>query len=77
MAEKSPADKDLAATEAAADRLGLKGKDRTEYIHKHMTGFGYKSKRTYFRDDDDDSDGGGFFGRSRRRNSDDDDDDDF
>jgi hypothetical protein len=73
MPEKSAADKDLESVTAAADRLGLKGKDRTEYIHKHMTGYGYRSRRTYYEPDDDDSGGGGFFGRGRRDRDDDED----
>jgi hypothetical protein len=65
---------DLAAVRAAAKRLGLTGKDRDEYIHKHMTGFGYKSRRTYVVAPDSESRrGGGFFGS---RNDDDDDDGD-
>lgn len=73
--EKSDADKDLAAVTAQADRLKLTGKDRSEYIHRHMTGFGYKSRRSYFTPDEDDSSGGGFFGRGRRTGEDDEDDD--
>jgi len=63
-----------------ADRLGLKGKARTNYIHRHMTGLGHRPQVTYTAgEDDDDDDAGGFFGsrsrRSRSRRSDDDDDD--
>jgi hypothetical protein len=68
--ENTP-ESDLAAVKAQAKRLGLTGKDREEYIHKHMTGFGYRAKRTYVVPEDSDSRrGSGFFGRS------DDDDDD-
>lgn len=73
MADKSEADQDYEHVVTLADRLGLKGRDREDYIHKHMTGFGYKAKRTYHKPEDDDKRSGGFFGRSR----DDDDDDDF
>jgi hypothetical protein len=74
-------DDDYASVSAMADRLKLKGKDRTKYIHDHMTGFGYRMVPSYVRadDDDDDDNGGRFFGRSRsssrsRRSADDEDD---
>lgn len=74
--DKDEATLDLEAVNKAADRLKLKGRDRSEYVHKHMTGYGYKSRRSYFRDEDDEGgSGGGFFARKSRR--DDDDDDDF
>ena len=66
---------DLKSVTAAAERLKLKGREKAEYIHKHMVGYGYKASRTYSKPDDDDSDGGGFFGRRRSRDNDDDDDD--
>jgi hypothetical protein len=67
---------DLRNVSAAAERLKLKGRDKAEYIHKHMTGFGYKANRTYSKPDDDEGgSGGGFFSRSRKRDDDDDDDD--
>lgn len=75
--EKDEATMDLEAVTKAAERLGLKGRERGEYIHKHMTGYGYKSKRSYFRDEEDKKSGGGFFSSSRRRDDDDDDDDDY
>lgn len=59
-----------------ADRLGLKGRDRSKYIHDHMTRGGYKAVPNYVKadDDDDDDDGAPFFrSRSRRRGRDDDD----
>lgn len=85
MANREPKseDDDFTSVSAMADRLKLKGKDRTKYIHDHMTGFGYRMVPSYVRaDDDDDDDGGGgrfFGGRSRsssrnRRSGDDDDD---
>jgi hypothetical protein len=68
---------DLAAVRAAAKRLGLTGKDRDEYIHKHMTGFGYKSRRTYVVAPESGSRrGSGFFGSSSDDDDDDNDDDD-
>jgi hypothetical protein len=73
--DKDEATVDMESVTKAAERLGLKGKDRAEYIHKHMTGFGYKSKRTYFRDEENEKRGGGFFRSSR--DDDDDDDDDY
>lgn len=72
---KSEADTDLEHVTKMADRLGLKGSERDEYIHRHMRGFGYKSRRSYFRPDDDDDKSGGFFGKRRRSDDDDDDDD--
>lgn len=66
---------DLKNVSAAAERLKLKGREKAEYIHKHMVGYGYKANRTYSKPTDDDSSGGGFFGRSKRRDDDDDDDD--
>jgi hypothetical protein len=64
-----------------ADRIGLKGKERTSYIHEHMTRSGYRAVPNYVKDDgddDDDDDSGGFFRGSdkRRSRSRDDDDDD-
>jgi hypothetical protein len=81
------ADKDddlLDSVTAMAERLGLKGKERTTYIHEHMTRSGYRAVPQYVKaDDDDDDDGGsGFFGSGRKRKpsghkrSRDDDDDD-
>jgi len=61
-----------------ADRLGLKGRDRTRYVHEHMTRGGYKAVPNYVKaddDDDDDDDGSPFFGKQRSRRSRDDDDD--
>jgi hypothetical protein len=58
-----------------ADRLKLKGRDRSRYIDEHMTGAGYKrvqTKESYQRpekDDDDDEDGGRRFVPRRRRGS--------
>jgi hypothetical protein len=75
--DKDEATVDLESVTKAAERLGLKGRERGEYIHKHMTGYGYKSKRSYFREDEKDNRGGGFFSSSRKRDDDDDDDDDY
>jgi hypothetical protein len=63
---------------AMADRIGLKGRDRTQYIHEHMTRGGYRAVPQYVKDegDDDDEGGSGFFGgRSRSRGGRDRDDD--
>lgn len=80
-------DDDLYDTVAAmAKRLGLKGDERTQYIHEHMTRSGYKAIPNYVKaDKDDDNDNRSpFFGssssgrsrgsgsRSRRRDDDDD-----
>ena len=51
---------------AMADRLKLKGEAKRRYVHKHMTGLGYRPKTTYDPpgsddDDDDDDDDNGFF----------------
>ena len=69
-----------------ADRLKLKGGERSKYIHEHMTRGGYKAVPNYVKaddDDDDDDSSSPFFGsrrgnrsgsrRSRRRDDDDDD----
>lgn len=66
---------DLADVTARAKRLGLKGRDKEEYIHKHMTGYGYRARRTYVLPEDSESSRrSGFFG-SRGSDSDDDEDD--
>lgn len=78
--DKDNGDDDYAHVSAMADRLKLKGRDRSKYIHDHMTGFGYKMVPSYVRDEDDD-DGGRFRfgggsrsgGRSSRSREDDDD----
>jgi hypothetical protein len=66
-------DDDLYDTVSAmADRLELTGRERTTYIHEHMTRGGYKAVPQYVRgddDDDDDSGGSSFFGSGRRRRS--------
>jgi hypothetical protein len=79
---ESKDDDDYASVAAMADRLKLKGRDRSKYIHDHMTGFGYKMVPSYVKDDDDDSDSSRFFGSrsrssSRSRRSGDDDDDSY
>jgi hypothetical protein len=70
-----------------ADRIGLKGGEKTKYVHDHMTRGGYKAVPQYVpaddKDDDEDDDDTPFFGRKRRkprggaqrRTRDDDDDD--
>jgi hypothetical protein len=67
---------------AMAKRLGLKGEERQDYIHTHMTGLGYEAKPNYVKrkgkDDGRNSSGWGrFSGGSRRQDDDDDDDDDI
>lgn len=83
--DKNDEQDDYESVSRTADRLRLKGRDRSRYIDEHMRGFGYRMVPSYVRDDDDDDDGGrGRFrvgGRSRssssrsRRSRDDDDDD--
>lgn len=72
---------DYASVAAMADRLKLKGRDRSKYIHDHMTGFGYKMVPSYVREEDDDDGPSRFFGSrstgSRTRRSRDSDDDDY
>lgn len=86
------ADKDddlLDSVSAMADRMGLTGRERSRYIHEHMTRSGFKAVPQYVKaeDDEDEDKGSGFFGgssrrrpsrddgsRSRRRRDDDDDD---
>jgi hypothetical protein len=72
----------LDSVTSMAERMGLTGRERTNYIHQHMTRSGYKAVPTYVKseDDDDDEGGSGFFGagrkrKSNRRSRDDDDDD--
>lgn len=66
-----------------ADRLKLKkgSRERSRYIHDHMTGLGYRMVPSYVKDDDDDDDdsrGGRFrFRGNRGRSSRDDDDDGY
>ncbi len=75
--EKSKVDMDLEQVTKNADRLKLRGTDREEYIHRHMRGYGYKSRRAYFApEDEDERTGGGFFGGGRKRRRDDEDDED-
>lgn len=64
--------------ENMAERLGLSGRERSQYIHEHMTRGGYKAVPQYVRgeDNDDDESSAFFSGGSRRRSRDDDDDDD-
>ena len=70
MADK---DDDLYETVSAmADRLKLKGQERTKYVHDHMTRGGYRAIPQYVPaddgdDDDDDSDDTPFFSRKRRK----------
>lgn len=61
-----------------AKAIGLKGQERADYIHEHMTRLGYSSKPNYVKKADKDrgNSGGGFFGGGRSRQDDDDDDDD-
>ena len=62
-----------------AKAMGLKGSERTEYIHEHMTRLGYDAKPNYVKKkgrDENNRSGGGFFGGNNRRQRDDDDDDD-
>jgi hypothetical protein len=56
-----------------ADRIGLKGSDRTKYIHEHMTRGGYRAVPQYVKDEDgdgDDDSGSGFFGKRQRSSRD-------
>jgi hypothetical protein len=65
-------DKDLASVTAMGKRLKLEGKDLAQYIHRHMTGFGYAATRTYTTPKSG-GNRGGFFSSG----DDDDDDDDL
>lgn len=57
--------------ESMADRLKLKGKQRSKYIHEHMLQGGYRAEPHYVRDEEEDEDeGSGFFGRRRSRDDD-------
>ena len=64
---KSQADVDYETVSAQADRIGLEDKDKEDFVHKLMTGFGYKAKRTYYQEEATNPEGGGgggFFSRS-------------
>jgi hypothetical protein len=75
--DKPTPETDLADVTARAKRLGLTGEDKAEYIHKHMTGYGYKARRSYVVPKSSDSRrGGGFFGAGGSESDDDEDDDD-
>lgn len=55
MADDDTQDYDTVA--AMADRLKLTGDERTRYIHRHMTGLGYRMEPSYVpRDDENDDD---------------------
>ena len=64
------------AVQAMADRLKLKGKERSQYVHEHMVRGGYKAIPNYVKagEDEDEDKGSGFFGSGRRRKPRDDDD---
>jgi hypothetical protein len=81
---------DYESVSAMADRLKLKGRERSRYIHDHMTSFGYRMVPSYVRDEDEEDDDGGRFrfggsrpktrersSQRRTRRSDDDDDDGY
>lgn len=61
-----------------AKAMGLKGQERADYIHEHMTRLGYSAKPNYVKKDRKETNrgGGGFFGGGSRQADDDDDDDD-
>lgn len=71
MADDRDPEEDLASFTATAERLGLKGKERSRYIHEHMTGVGYKAEPRYVTsdDDEDEEDDGGRFSVRRRSGS--------
>jgi hypothetical protein len=72
---KSQAEADFERVSADADRIGLVDKDKDDFVHKIMTGFGYKAKRTYFQEEATNPEGGGgggFFSRNSSPSSDDD-----
>lgn len=61
---------DYESVSKMADRLQLKGKDRSRYIHDHMTGFGYRMVPSYVREDEDgEEEDSRFFGRRSRSSS--------
>ena len=69
--EREPTD--LETVTAMAERLKLKGKEKSQYIHDHMTGLGYRSEPHYVRDGEegDGDSGSGRFGFKKNRKSDD------
>lgn len=64
---------------AMAKRMGLKGEERQEYIHAHMTGLGYDAVPNYVKrkgkNEDKSRSGWGRFGGGNQHDDDDDDDD--
>lgn len=69
--------------EEMAEHLGMKGREKEQYIHEHMTRGGYRrvqsrdSYKRVERNDEEEERGSGFFNRGgrdrgRRRNDDDD-----
>jgi len=70
--EKDEATLDLESVSNAGKRLKLKGRELDRYIHDHMTGYGYKSKRSYFKDEGDDDDREPFWRRGKKDDDDDD-----
>lgn len=49
-------DNDYRSISGMADRLGLKGEERSRYLHKHMTTLGHKPQTRYVPGGDDKSD---------------------
>ncbi len=52
-----------------AEHIGLTGREKTEYVHEHMTRGGYRAEPHYVPDDDDDDDRPAFFKGSSSRSS--------
>lgn len=49
-------DNDFRSISGMADRLGLKGEERSRYTHKHMTKLGHKPQTRYVPGEDEKSD---------------------
>lgn len=64
--DKHEDDDDYGTVSKMAERLGLEGEDKDRYVHRHMTGLGYKTQRSYVKDEDDEDDDGGFLPGRRR-----------
>jgi hypothetical protein len=68
-ASQDDVDADFDSVSALADRMGLKDEEKDRYVHKHMTGLGHKSVRSYAPNDSDDSDDDDDFLPRRSRNN--------
>lgn len=72
--EETKAQRDLRRVTENGKRMKLKGRQLQDYVHEHMTGFGYRTKTEYVDPDDDEDNGKSGFSWRNRNNDDDEDD---